>query len=154
MQAFLTESSKGGFFMSFCCGASMIGTKGTLKHIRTQIHNVPILFCPVCHRIEVHYLVENEYEILAEYAHGDGAPEVDFTEYVDGKDHLLHDNCVNHEGEEPLDIVRCQIDMALDLLGVAKSIGDSEWEDQLKKRLKMLSVRRDKLKNKKTSKHT
>ncbi|MDF2644654.1 MULTISPECIES: hypothetical protein [unclassified Paenibacillus] len=140
--------------MSFCCGASMIGTKGTLKHIRTQIHNVPILFCPVCHRIEVHYLVENEYEILAEYAHGDGAPEVDFTEYVDGKDHLLHDNCVNHEGEEPLDIVRCQIDMALDLLGVAKSIGDSEWEDQLKKRLKMLSVRRDKLKNKKTSKHT
>jgi len=138
--------------MSFCCGASMIGTKGTLKHIRTQIHNVPILFCPVCHHIEVHYLVENEYEILAEYAHGDGAAEVDFLEYVDGKDHLLHDNCVNHEGEEPMDIVRSQIDMALDLLMVAKSLADAEWEDQLMKRLKMLSVRRDKLKNKKTSK--
>lgn len=140
--------------MSFCCGASMIGTKGTLKHIRTQIHNVPILFCPVCHHIEVHYLVENEYEILAEYAHGDGASEVDFIEYVDGKDHLLHDNCVNHEGEEPMDIVRCQIDMALDLLGFAKSIEDREWEEQLMNRLKMLSVRRDKLKNKKTSKNS
>ncbi|UJF34395.1 hypothetical protein [Paenibacillus hexagrammi] len=138
--------------MSFCCGASMIGTKGTLKHIRTQIHNVPILFCPVCHRIEIHYLVENEYEILAEYAHGDGAAEVDFAEYVDGKDQILHDNCVNHEGEEPLDIVRSQIDMGLDLLSVAKTIGDTEWEEQLKKRLKMLSARRDKLKNKKTSK--
>lgn len=140
--------------MSFCCGASMIGTKGTLKHIRTQIHNVPILFCPVCHHIEVHYLVENEYEILAEYAHGDGASEVDFIEYVDGKDHLLHDNCVNHEGEEPMDIVRCQIDMALDLLGFAKTIEDREWEEQLMKRLKMLSARRDKLKNKKTSKNS
>lgn len=132
----------------------MIGTKGTLKHIRTQIHNVPILFCPVCHHIEVHYLVENEYEILAEYAHGDGAAEVDFIEYVDGKDHLLHDNCVNHEGEEPMDIVRCQIDMALDLLGFAKTIEDQEWEEQLMKRLQMLSTRRDKLKNKKTSKNS
>lgn len=134
--------------MSFCCGASMIGTKGTLKHIRTQIHNVPILFCPVCHRVEVHYLVENEYEILAEYAHGDGAGEVDFTEYVDGKGQLLYENCVNHEGEEPLDIVQCQIDMALDLLTVAKSIDDSSWEDQLKKRLQTLSERRSKLKSK------
>lgn len=137
--------------MSFCCGASMIGTKGTLKHIRTQIHNVPILFCPVCHRIEVHYMVENEYEILAEYAHGDGASEVDFAEYVDGKDKQLHENCVNHEGEEPLDIVQCQIDMALDLLSVAKSISDSEWEEQIKKRLQTLSARRSKLKNKKAA---
>jgi hypothetical protein len=137
--------------MSFCCGASMIGTQGTLKHIRTQIHNVPILFCPVCHRIEVHYLVENEYEILAEYAHGDGASEVDFVEYVEGKDHLIFDNCVNHEGEEPMDIVRCQIDMALDLLTVAKSIADEDWENQLKKRLQILGARQHKLKSKKAA---
>jgi hypothetical protein len=144
--------SKEGISMSFCCGASMIGTNGTLKHIRTQIHNVPILFCPVCHRIEVHYLVENEYEILAEYAHGDGASEVDFVEYVDGKDHLIFENCVNHEGEEPLDIVQNQIDMSLDLLSVAKSMQDEEWEEQLKKRLQILSARRAKLLNKKATK--
>ncbi|MNI19313.1 hypothetical protein D3C73_727470 [compost metagenome] len=129
----------------------MIGTSGTLKHIRTQIHNVPILFCPVCHRIEVHYLVENEYEILAEYAHGDGASEVDFAEYVEGKDQQLYENCVNHEGEEPLDIVRNQIDMALDLLIVARTIDDNEWVEQLKKRLQILSARRNKLKTKKAA---
>ena len=56
--------------------------RGTLKHYRTQVHNVPLLFCPVCHRVEVHYKVENEYEILAEYAHGDGASEIDFQDYV------------------------------------------------------------------------
>lgn len=140
----------GGITMSFCCGASMIGTKGTLKHIRTQVHNVPLLFCPVCYRIEVHYLIQNEYEILAEYAHGDGAAEVDFQEYVEAKESSkLFENCVNHENEDPMDIVRNQIDMALDLLIVAKQFLDEEWQTQLKKRLEVLSQRRAKLRNKK-----
>jgi hypothetical protein len=146
---------RGGIAMSFCCGASMIGTRGTLKHIRTRIHNVPILFCPVCHRTEVHYLVEKEYEILAEYAHGDGASEVDFQEYVDEKnDRDLFENCVNHEDEDPLDVVRSQIDMGLDLLSVAKTIGDAEWEEQLKKRLQLLSNRKNKLLSRKATKRT
>jgi hypothetical protein len=136
--------------MSFCCGASMIGTKGTLKHIRTQIHNVPLLLCPVCHRVEVHYLVENEYEILADYAHGDRASEVDFQEYVDShNDDKLFENCVNHENEDPMDVVQNQIDMSLDLLIVAKQFQDTEWEGQLKKRLMTLSKRRHKLRQKK-----
>src|SRR5690349_7811293 len=100
--------------MSFCCGASMIGTKGTLKHYKTHIHNVPITFCPVCHRVHIHYLAQNEYEILAEYAHGDGALEVDFEDYVEQESKLLLENCVNHEDEDPMDVVRSQIDMALD----------------------------------------
>jgi len=135
--------------MSFCCGASMIGTRGTLKHIRTRIQNVPLLFCPVCHRVEVHYLIETEYEILAEYAHGDGATEIDFEDYVDLKHTAaLYENCVNEEDEDPLTIVRNQIDMALDLLPVAKSIGDAEWEEQLKTRLHVLGQRYRKLSNK------
>jgi hypothetical protein len=130
----------------------MIGTKGTLKYIRTHIHNVPILFCPVCHRVEVHHLAQNEYEILAEYAHGDGAYEVDFIEYVDAKkSEELFENCVNHEGEEPMEVVLNQIDMALDLLTFSKQLGDGEWESQLKKRLYTLSQRRKKLRQKNVS---
>lgn len=136
--------------MSFCCGASMIGTRGTLKHMRTRIQNVPLLFCPVCHRVEVHYLIEHEYEILAEYAHGDGAAEIDFEDFVEIEDSVqLFDNCVNEEDEDPMSIVRNQIDMALDLLMVAKSMSDTEWEEQLKRRLHVLSQRFDKLRNKK-----
>lgn len=141
--------------MSFCCGASMIGTKGTLKHVNTYIHNVPLLFCPVCHRIEVHYLMRSEYEILAEYAHGDNAPEVDFQDYVDDRHNdSLFENCVNHEDEDPMDVVRNQIDIALDLLIIAKQMNDSEWDSQLKKRLSVLSRRRNKLKEKNVSGHT
>ncbi|MEF3302827.1 hypothetical protein [Paenibacillus sp. GYB003] len=135
--------------MSFCCGASMIGTKGTLRHIGTHIHNVPLLFCPVCHRVEVHYMVESEYEILAEYAHGDGAPEVDFQDYVEDKSGSgLYENCVNVESEEPADVVLNQIDMALDLLPVARLLQDDEWEAQLIKRLTALSERCNKMRKK------
>ncbi|RXZ84115.1 hypothetical protein EBB07_03245 [Paenibacillaceae bacterium] len=137
--------------MSFCCGASMIGTKGTLKHFRTQIHNVPILFCPVCHQIEIHHLVENEYEILAEYAHGDGASEVDFQDYVEQANKELLENCVNHENEDPMDIVDNQIDMSLDLLGFAQALNDTEWQTQLKRRLGILNQRRNKLKQRRPS---
>ncbi len=137
--------------MSFCCGASMIGTKGNIRHLRTQIHNVPILFCPVCHRIEVHHLVEDEYEILAEYAHCDGAAEVDFEDYSNAPaNDALFENCVNHENEDPLALVTNQIDMALDLLCVAKELHDPEWEHQLKNRLTIMSARKDKLQRKKT----
>ncbi|GGD48304.1 hypothetical protein [Paenibacillus nasutitermitis] len=137
--------------MSFCCGASMIGTNGTLKHFRTHIHNVPILFCPVCHRVEIHHMVENEYEILAEYAHGDGAPEVDFLEYVEKDNETLFENCVNNEDEDPMDVVQNQIDMALDLLCFAKQISDEGWQLELKRRLGTLSQRRNKLRKRRTS---
>lgn len=137
--------------MSFCCGASMIGTKGTLKHQRTHIHNVPIVFCPVCHRVDVHYLAQNEYDILAEYAHGDGAAEVDFDDYVEKRSQDLLENCVNHENEEPLDVVRSQIDMALDLLSFAKAIDDTEWRMALMKRLRVLGIRRNKLLQRRSS---
>ena len=127
----------------------MIGTRGTLRHYRTHIHNVPILFCPVCHRVDIHYMVESEYELLAEYAHGDGVSEVDFQDYVEGKS--IFENCVNHDHEDPMDVVSSQIDMALDLLGFAKHIGDDVWEDELKKRLSILNSRRNKLKEERTS---
>jgi hypothetical protein len=126
----------------------MVGTKGTLKHYRTQVHNVPLLFCPVCHRVEVHYKVENEYEILAEYAHGDGAFEVDFQDYVMEDEEAIFENVVNCETEDPNSIVQNQIDMALDLLSVAKQIEDEKWERELKQRLAVMSQRRLRLQHK------
>lgn len=127
----------------------MIGTTGTLRHLSTYIHHVPLLVCPVCRRVEVHYKAETEYEILAEYAHGDHAAEVDFQDYTDrAADAELYDNCINTESEEPADVIRDQIDMALDLLAVAKQLADEEWELQLKKRLTVLNDRRNRMNKK------
>ncbi|GGN92443.1 hypothetical protein [Saccharibacillus kuerlensis] len=135
--------------MSFCCGASMIGTKGTLKHYRTQVHNVPLLYCPVCQRIEVHYKVESEYEILAEYAHGDGEAEINFQDYVLEDEAEMFANCVSLESEDKLESVRNQIDMSLDLLGVAKGMGDKRWQVDLKRRLAVMSQKLEKLQHSK-----
>ncbi|MBO8172367.1 MAG: hypothetical protein H0Z33_10790 [Bacillaceae bacterium] len=128
--------------MSFCCGASMIGAVGNLRHYKTRILDVPILYCPVCNRIEVHPAIEEEYEILAEYAHADHAPEVDFSDYI-GEDTMqeIFDNCTVVDRGNMDELFRQQIDTALDLLSVAKNLEDKEWEEHLKNRLKKLSNR-------------
>ncbi|OWR28123.1 hypothetical protein CDO73_19775 [Saccharibacillus sp. O23] len=131
--------------MSFCCGASMIGTKGTLTHYRTQVHNVPLLYCPVCQRIEVHYKVESEYEILAEYAHGDGESEIDFQDYVLEDDAEIFSNCVSVDSDNKMEAVRNQIDLSLDLLAVAKQMEDKRWQIELKRRLAVMSQKLEKL---------
>ena len=136
--------------MSFCCGASMIGALGSLRSHKTYINNVPILHCPVCNRIDVHPKVEEEYDILTEYAQTDDAPEIDFQEYVNSetlKD--IFENCTVIDEGSIDQVFRQQIDSALDLLMVAKSIKDREWEESLKKRLNRLSERLSKWKSQK-----
>lgn len=120
----------------------MIGALGSLRHYRTYINNVPILHCPVCNRIDVHPRVEEEYEILCEYANTDDTPEIDFKEYV-SQDSLrnIFENCSVVDEGSIEHVFRQQIDSALDLLIVAKQLKDREWEEMLKKRLNRLSER-------------
>lgn len=129
--------------MGFCCGAGMIGSIGNVRHHKTLILNVPILFCPACDRIEVHPAIEGEYEILVEYAQGDQAPEVDFSDFV-RVDHMpdLFENCtMTDEANHFADVLKQQIDLSLDLLGVAKELEDDAWREALMNRLKRLSDR-------------
>jgi uncharacterized protein YicC (UPF0701 family) len=128
----------------------MIGALGSLRHHKTYINNVPILHCPVCNRIDVHPKVEEEYEILSEYAQTDDASELDFKEYVNSdsiKD--IFENCTVVDEGRIEQVFRQQIDYALDLLLVAKQMEDQEWQDQLKLRLKRLNERMSKWKNQK-----
>ncbi|MDT3415817.1 hypothetical protein QO009_001683 [Brevibacillus aydinogluensis] len=129
--------------MSFCCGAGMVGSIGTVRHYKTVVQNVPILFCPVCDRIEVHPAIEGEYEILVEYAQGDNAPEVDFADFVsvDNTSELFENCSMTDEAASFADVLKQQIDISLDLLGVAKELNDDDWRETLMLRLKRLSER-------------
>lgn len=129
--------------MSFCCGASMVGAIGTMRQGKTAIHNLPMLFCPVCHQVEVHNAVTEEFDILMEYAEADAAREVDFAEYIDpSRLDEIFENCISRVSDDPQHIFEVQIDMALDLLNIAKQLQDAEWEWILKKRLKVLSEKK------------
>jgi hypothetical protein len=128
--------------MGFCCGASMVGTLGTLKHRQTYIHQVPVLFCPICQSIEVHPKVKDDYEILVDYAHSDQASEIFFDDYVDVKDlKELFADCIDMEDHSVIKVIRSQIDHALDLYSVAKTLQDEDWKKDLIHRLHVLTER-------------
>lgn len=129
--------------MSFCCGAGMIGTIATVRHLDTLVHQVPVLYCPVCDKMEVHPGIEGEYEILVEYAQGDRTPVVNFSEFVnvDYRGELFENCTVIDEGGALGAVLRKEIDKALDLMGVAKALQDEEWREGLKNRLQRLSER-------------
>ncbi|WP_232696749.1 hypothetical protein [Brevibacillus daliensis] len=128
--------------MGFCCGAGMIGSLGTIRHESVLVHNVPIMYCPVCNRTRVQPALEAEYDILLEYALGDQATEVDFAEFVDtSKFEHLFENCSMTDQGSYVDSLKKQIDIALDLLGVAKQMNDKEWREALVSRLTHLSER-------------
>ncbi|MFD2114434.1 hypothetical protein ACFSTH_15475 [Paenibacillus yanchengensis] len=131
--------------MSFCCGASMLGSRGTMFHQQSYIHHVPVLYCIVCQRVEVHYIIREDYELLAEFSSNDGAVDVDFNDYIDCSYEVLLENCVNHEDEDTHVIIYNQIDMALDLLNFAEQIDDKGWKYALKRRLQLLNSRRNML---------
>ncbi|MFC4076373.1 hypothetical protein ACFOUO_06060 [Salinithrix halophila] len=108
----------------------------------TLVHNVPLLYCPVCHQVEVHHAVKEEFELLMEYAQGDRAREVNLKEYID--DSMIaewKECCTSFQQGQPESVLREQIDMALDLMGVAKQMQDKEWERALKSRLQVLGDR-------------
>lgn len=128
--------------MSFCCGASMLGSSGTVRHLKTMVHNVPIMYCPVCNRIDVHPAIEGEFEILVEYAQGDNAAEVDFSDFVNiEKMPELFENCTMTDEGNFEELLKRQIDIALDLYGVAKQLDDIAWKEALMLRLQKLSER-------------
>ncbi len=107
--------------MGFCCGAGMIGATGTIRHNGVLIHNVPLIFCPVCQRVEVHSRVSEEFELFADYAKSDGASEVNFKNYADQDlGNTLFTDCLSMEHNSPVEAVSYQIDMALDLFSVAQ----------------------------------
>jgi hypothetical protein len=88
-----------------------------------------------------------EYEMLAEYAHGDLVADIDFSDYTDMPPPAeLFANCVNNEEtDSPGEVVSSQIDMALDLLAISDALGDREWTEQLRARLAKLARRSVKL---------
>lgn len=125
--------------MSFCCGADMLLTVAHLRQESVSVANVPVLFCLTCENIIVHPDVELEYQMLVDYAIGDRAQEVDLFPYVNPKKRdFLYDPKNHIEYFRLNDVVKEQIDRALDLYAMAISAKDSSWQEEIAQRLKAL----------------
>lgn len=117
----------------------MIGKIGTILYKNVLVQQVPLLYCPVCHKKEVHPNVKEQFELVVEYALEDRVKETTLYDQVD-PDMIKKwkQYCFSFEDNENVEMVlREQIDLALDLLRICKP--DYDWADLLKARLKVLS---------------
>ena len=92
--------------------------------------------------MEVYPVIKDEFELVVEFARGDGAHEVYLRETIDSE--ILDkwkEYATSFQEDNQEAVLREQIDMALDLLSMAKWLEDRTWEDQLKHRLHVLSRR-------------
>ena len=129
---------------NFCCGASKIGGVGTIHQDGITINQVPILYCPVCHDVEVHSKVKENIDVVIEITQNDGGRRVNLESYMKEirDDHFFEDCSTVNRGDVE-EVVKSQIDISLGLLSFAKDVGDVEWQNDLKKRLSKLSQQRD-----------
>jgi hypothetical protein len=129
--------------MSYCCGASTVGYIGSIMERSVLVHQVPLFYCPVCHEVEVHPAVREEFELAVEYAIEDRVKEILFRETItpdmiaEWKEYAV----IFQESESAETILREQIDHSLDLMRAARTLKDERWVDELKQRLKVLSDR-------------
>lgn len=120
----------------------MIGAIGSLRKHSVFVHNVPLLYCPVCHEIEVHPAIKEEFELVVQYAVEDGVKETTLREKIDPE--LIvewKEYCISFQEGDLEPVLREQIDYSLDLLSATKQLGDREWGEELKNRLKVLTAR-------------
>ncbi|WP_124728163.1 hypothetical protein [Staphylospora marina] len=137
--------------MSFCCGASTIGFIGSYRKHSVMVHQIPLLWCPVCHVVEVHPAVREEFELVVEYAREDRVREVTLRETItpDLIEEWKEYGISFQENDDLEPVLREQIDHSLDLLRVSKILGDAEWGEELKHRLKVLTNRLQKMEQQK-----
>jgi len=132
----------------FCCGASKIGTVTSINQDDIWVHHVPSLYCPVCKNVEVHPNIKENVDIIIDIALRDDLREIDLNSYmntIDQKD--LFEQCATVDHGNKKEVAESQIDISLDLLTFARTIGDTKWEDVLKNRLSVLSKQKDMTKN-------
>src|SRR3954451_14897573 len=136
--------------MIYCCGASMIGMVGSLKQKSVKVHQVPLLFCPVCHNVEVHPAAKEQFDLVLEYALEDRVKETSLYEQVDPE--LMatwKESCFSFQEDDVEAVLREQIDLSLDLLLISKP--DQSLANELKNRLRVLSKRLIQLERQKES---
>ncbi len=119
--------------------------EGTLQHYRTRITKCSPVAVSGVPPYRGTFMVENEYEIFAEYAQSDGVEEVNFKDYVTTDDSQLFENCINHENDDPLELVRNQIDMHSICWHWPSSGRIRNGNRKLKRRLALMSRRKAQL---------
>jgi len=121
-----------------CCGALMVGSIGALKHEGIVYDRLPLQYCPICRRHEVHPLVRDDFEQLVEFAKGDLASYIQFDDFVDYDEEALRQYQPLWDEGDPKKLIVQAIDQSLDLLTASKALHDQAWTLEIELRLRHL----------------
>jgi len=124
------------------CGQQMsIGLRTVIfSNKKIKIENVPVYSCPVCERSEVLRDVKPELCALLETSEAEpGRREILFQE-INELAFLLHEAARKERAHVPVEkIVEERVNDLLDMLLLARSLGDDGWAGELRLRLSQIA---------------
>lgn len=126
----------------FCCGLTMVGLMRSIySEGGVLVHDVPMLVCPTCHKSHIAPDVEFDYIMLTHYCETDRVKVTSLKEAIG--DPKIRDVMKKFPEDERVRtgrrVLPVQIDSVLDMINVAKNLGDEAWHDELMEQLKTFS---------------
>ncbi|MGZ4106604.1 MAG: hypothetical protein ACXVOI_08465 [Tumebacillaceae bacterium] len=126
----------------FCCGLTMVVMMRSIySEGGVLVHDVPMLVCPTCHKSHIAPDVEFDYIMHTHNCETDRVKVTSLKEVIGP--HKISEVQKKYPEDERTKTGRRvlpeQIDSILDLINVAKSIGDEEWHQELLTQLKTFS---------------
>lgn len=123
------------------CGRDMeIRLRTVIYQSKVEIENVPVFTCEFCNRSEV--LPEVKQELTGLIAELGGKPEKQRLRFDESSElaHLMRVVTDKEHRHEPVDkILEERINELLDMLLLARSLGDEPWMDDVRNRLSQIS---------------
>lgn len=123
------------------CGRDLeIRLRTVIYQSKVEIENVPVFTCEFCNRSEV--LPEVKQELTGLIAELGGKPEKQRLRFDESSElaHLMRVVTDKEHRHEPVDkILEERINELLDMLLLARSLGDEPWMDDVRNRLSQIS---------------
>jgi hypothetical protein len=107
---------------------------------RVEIEHVPVYTCDACRISELHHAIKDEMtELIARLGAHPDRQKVRFDELNDLA-HLLRTAETEGKGNVPLEtLIEERVNELLDLLLLSRSLGDTEWTQDIHRRLKQIA---------------
>jgi hypothetical protein len=111
---------------------------------KVEIDNVPVYTCKMCSRSEVYPVVKPDLTgLIGKLGAQPEKQSFRFDDWNEWANILVEAFDVHHKQPDPALIERLageRIDMLLDLYSLAEKLGDSEWKNDISKRLTQLCL--------------
>lgn len=123
----------------FCCGLTMVVMMRSIySEGGVLVHDVPMLVCPTCHKSHVAPDIEFDYIMHTYNCETDRVKVTSLKEVIGA--HKIADVQKKYPEDERIRsgrrVLPEQIDSILDLINVAKTMGDEAWHQELLDQLK------------------